>query len=843
MISTLFFSFLKISALSGFGILLILIVSPVLGKKYTVFWRYALWIVLAVRLILPFDISLPGRAVVIPVPDGWRMQTDSSTEPLSGHSLKPSVSNPKTLSENTAWTKKDTLTGTPANFENNAPQANASVPNGKTPSQTRPLLWYAAVCWLTVAAVMLLWQLACYGRFRRKLEQSKHLFSSLPSNKKFGKKTLPVYVSAHVASPMLVGIWNPQIFLPDKKSMQLAFILEHEITHYRRKDLWVKLLLAIARTIHWFNPLVAVMERQAWKDIELLCDSSVVKNFSREKKKQYGETLLACADLGNKRHAIFCTSEFSKDADNLKERISGIFSDKRKSIFAAGFGILALLSVSLFLSFGASGKDSPEKSVAENPKKETRTDAPKSSADDARLKELLAKFSGITAEEAAAFKYGAAFPAYPKPVFASEQRAVFYDYWGLCIYDVQNRRIEQILDLKAAELCFIQGDTVTHIEASKDGKRLLLYNEPNTTERFVYHIDEKRLEYAEFAAFEDSFDSIFENSDGTYYAMTEAGKRAWLSYNSLVAKDGATFHYVEQTSDDGQTFHEGELCGLSLNIADNTIDDVEVYPLFAEVYEKQGETAATRLWDADFRTVVGKELLHQDADGWSYYLEQDIKKESRLWEMAPGMEPLLLTRQKDGKRQILEDLICKYTWQMSPVLFAKGRIVYKAAPTADIIGMKEPVLVSIAMDGSDRKIADTILYHTVNGLCEDGGWIYYAGWAEGFPKPLCRISPDFSSGPLFVQQLPGLLCGVKDDFAYYMASDEKTNLGIWKRNLATGEEQVYDKWGEPAENFIYFNAREMELPIGENGENVPACRLLFSYNYNDGVYTGSVRLD
>ena len=61
----LFLELLKISAMCSVGIFLIIVVSPLLQKNHTVFWRYCLWVILAVRLILPFDFTLPGQAVVI----------------------------------------------------------------------------------------------------------------------------------------------------------------------------------------------------------------------------------------------------------------------------------------------------------------------------------------------------------------------------------------------------------------------------------------------------------------------------------------------------------------------------------------------------------------------------------------------------------------------------------------------------------------------------------------------------------------------------------------------------------------------------------------------------------
>ena len=81
---TLFLELLHLSVLCGVGILFIFAVSPLLQKRCTVFWRYCLWVLLAVRLILPFDFSISGQAVVIfSVPDVFLEEESSVVLPKS----------------------------------------------------------------------------------------------------------------------------------------------------------------------------------------------------------------------------------------------------------------------------------------------------------------------------------------------------------------------------------------------------------------------------------------------------------------------------------------------------------------------------------------------------------------------------------------------------------------------------------------------------------------------------------------------------------------------------------------------------------------------------------------
>ena len=885
-IYSFFYQVLAVSVICSLGILLILAVSPLLNKKHTVFWRYVLWTALALRLALPFDISLSGHTISLPVlmfprlesglshpeePGKAEVQTGalavdgtSSTqlEGIGEGSHEGGVSGEDMSRDSRLEEMEEASFGdhglgqegaeaprmegqqdkidapNPGEKESKSAQRQGTERTGMELSLEERVDAYllyraAALLWAAGAVCYLVWQVVCYWRFRRMVDGTK-VFA-------MAEKGVPVYY-AYVSSPMLVGLWKPQILLPQAAhgQDQLAFILSHELTHYKRNDLWVKLVLLAARTLHWFNPLVAYLGRQASRDMEFLCDSQVVEGFTKEEKKRYSETLLAYAACGGV--PLFCTSSLSKETKTLKARLANICSSGRRkkggAVVCVGIGLLA--AVSLFVAFGQDGKDAgntldqKEDTVGSTPDpgqlSAGQEGTAKTEEDKAgeRLLEMRSKLLGLTAEEAASAGYGVALP---KLLYASEERAILSDYWGLLIYDIKNRKIMQLLDLKAAGLSHIQGDVATHIEVSEDGEQILLYNEPDSEERFVYEIENQRLSYTGLEAF----------SDGGYNSISTQGE---VSYVKLGAGKTAYLSAVSLRTENGDDFHPQDMQGLSLIVSDCFQGDAEIYPLFQEYYEENGERAEPYLLWNDFHKVFGKERLYVDTEGWEYFVEADEAKESRLWESWDGVDALLLTRYRDGERQILEDLMYQDNWKESPVLFAEGRMIYKAAPTADIAGIKTPMLVSIAMDGGDRKVADTILYHTSDSLCEDQGWIYYSGWTNGtFPKPLCRISPDFSSGPQFVQDIPGLLCGVKDGQAYYLAAQGK-DPGIWVRDLSTQEERLYDKWGVTAETLKEFSAREQEYPAGTFTEHdVSGSHLLFRYQYDGPLQSMDVAFD
>ncbi len=103
--------------------------------------------------------------------------------------------------------------------------------------------------------------------------------------------------------PMLAGIFRPAILLPQGNisGEELGFSLLHELTHYRRRDIWLKTLAMWVNALHWFNPLMWHMVRLVERDTELACDEDALRRLSRSDYSAYGQTILsAVARLQNR---------------------------------------------------------------------------------------------------------------------------------------------------------------------------------------------------------------------------------------------------------------------------------------------------------------------------------------------------------------------------------------------------------------------------------------------------------------------------------------------------------------------------------------------------------------
>ena len=142
---------------------------------------------------------------------------------------------------------------------------------------------------------------------------------------------------------MLAGLRNPGLYVPEKAfSLEdLEFIFSHELSHYMRHDLWYKMLMLVVTTIHWFNPALYWMEREAEKDIENLCDGKMAAHYTMKDRMKYGELLLKIAASQN--HIPYMSVGFSDGKRVFKDRIlymKNLRKLKEKVFLAVMLGVI-----------------------------------------------------------------------------------------------------------------------------------------------------------------------------------------------------------------------------------------------------------------------------------------------------------------------------------------------------------------------------------------------------------------------------------------------------------------------------------------------------------------------
>lgn len=306
--TSLFSDFLIISVTTSLMIFVLMFLSPWLSKNYSAKWKYWIWMILTIRLLLPFNISFANNVVRIPLPDSSKISTVFQDIPSNSIQIDMSgISHPV--------------------------QQAASL--NHIPSLMDILTWL----WFSGFVLFLLYHFTSYYFFRKQsLRWSNSLLSDqmvLKINQVYKemkmKLSITVLISEKVPNPMLVGFYKPILFLPHDQynDEELEFIFKHELVHYKRHDIIYKILLLIVHAIHWFNPFVWFMVRQAGREIEIYCDETVVGTRSLSYRKKYCEAILSVMQNSDPRFLALSTN-FSGGGISMKERFISILNTKKK---------------------------------------------------------------------------------------------------------------------------------------------------------------------------------------------------------------------------------------------------------------------------------------------------------------------------------------------------------------------------------------------------------------------------------------------------------------------------------------------------------------------------------
>lgn len=320
-----------------------LILRRLMKKRYPARMVCVVWAILALRLLIPVQLTLPQAPVQVMPRTSYVVQSDQTAFRQAG---LPVTQTPA------RW-----VTGTQA-------QTLSAADTGtvKTVDITDILL----TLWLAGVIACVLWQGIGYYRLIRSLKGKSrsveradlHTILQEQCTDLVIDREIPLRVSSAADCPMLAGFIHPTLYLPDERISRTdaAFIFRHELTHYKHGDLWLKLLLLAARCLHWFNPLVHLIARFAQEDIEAACDDAVVRGHDGAYRRAYGETILrsAIAQAQKRKALVSC---FGDDKKTLMRRFEGLFDKSVKKRGVALVVMIALLVGSLSCTIAVGDND------------------------------------------------------------------------------------------------------------------------------------------------------------------------------------------------------------------------------------------------------------------------------------------------------------------------------------------------------------------------------------------------------------------------------------------------------------------------------------------------------
>lgn len=338
-------------------ILILLLLDRRLDARYSARWRCWVWLVLAVRLIIPWNFSLPQAPVQLHIPATPQAQVEMPTNTTNMYT---------STSE-----KENTTPSVSPSGERNAPQVQPT-----TPASIPALTWAQklTLVWLAGILLFLTWHSVTAWHFWRSLRpwcsvvdaNTRSLYEQLCQELHLSHPPR-LMQCRKLHTPIAIGLLRPTILLPRERlpQQQLEMVLRHELTHIRRHDLWYQLIILTARGVHWFNPLVHLMGHMAQRDMELACDAQVVAGQDNIYRRSYGETILSTAAHTN---SPTLSTGFAGGKHMLQHRISNLFDRRQRKRGITALALLTTLAVAIgtLVACGPSQENKGERYVNED---------------------------------------------------------------------------------------------------------------------------------------------------------------------------------------------------------------------------------------------------------------------------------------------------------------------------------------------------------------------------------------------------------------------------------------------------------------------------------------------
>lgn len=321
--TTIFWNLIQVGLTTSVVLLPILLLCAVLRRRYPARVVCALWVIFAVRLLVPVQNSFPDAPVqVTPRTTLVEVQTTQVSESVpetSGMEDEPVIAEPQPIIER-HWVPA----GTAVTAEIQKSIAFDEI---------------LAIVWAVGAAAFFVGSMLSYRRFVHRVRctardvRNPELLRIYESEReRLGlRQRIPLRQTPEADGPMLVGLVHPVLLLP-KSGIPLAdapLILRHELTHAKHKDVLCKMVFLLARCVHWFNPVVHLLAWQGAQDLEIACDQSVVHGLDTDAKRQYGQCILndvACRMYGG----TMLTTRLTGGGKAMKTRLQALFSPNKK---------------------------------------------------------------------------------------------------------------------------------------------------------------------------------------------------------------------------------------------------------------------------------------------------------------------------------------------------------------------------------------------------------------------------------------------------------------------------------------------------------------------------------
>lgn len=353
--SNFFLTIVGLSIIGSIVILSVVLLNKILKKNYSRQWIYIIWIVIAIRLVIPVNISIINFSEILNWDAG--INNDIPYMETVGYNGDDYSSNKTSIGNEQV--KESTVAPVDNQYNPVVTEQVKTLEADRLATQPivqLHILKLISYAWVIGVILFILYYLVTYLIFRTKIvrwsisiKDQDILDECLRLCKAMGiKRKINILRCNQVHTPILMGFIKPSIVLPAKDFTmeQYHFILKHELIHYKHHDLFYKLILLWTSALHWFNPFVHYMVYLANNDIELFCDEKVIAKNNLQYREDYSNMMLHIMTGVIKNSNILLSTGFGNSKKQLKNRFYQIMNSKptkRGTCLILGFVCLIIV--------------------------------------------------------------------------------------------------------------------------------------------------------------------------------------------------------------------------------------------------------------------------------------------------------------------------------------------------------------------------------------------------------------------------------------------------------------------------------------------------------------------
>lgn len=370
-ISPMFYKILYMSIIGIFVGIFILIARKIFDKKISPKWKCIIWMLLMIELIIPIKFKVPYKY--------------KNTEIISISGLVEPIQDVPAYEE--IITKEES---TSQKVENNNDISIENKEEDNLQYQVKNIFLYfiLPIGWITGILANLAFIFLGEKNIKNNINGKKYIDNNLENlleeckTKLEIKNNVEIVLQEFKKTPSIIGVFKPKILITPKFLRQddktKKYIIMHELTHYKRKDLLFNYALLSITVIHWFNPFVWIFFKKIRQDVELATDEMVLEKLQENEKKEYGMTLIKSLQIFQEEPytaKILCVTDENK---NMERRIKMVkLSNKfnKNKILIAIISLMVII-VGVILFFTQSNQYNSTKINDETPKYEFRTFKP-----------------------------------------------------------------------------------------------------------------------------------------------------------------------------------------------------------------------------------------------------------------------------------------------------------------------------------------------------------------------------------------------------------------------------------------------------------------------------------